>query len=62
MFVRFNIFYCVLSADSGIGGKAETHGVILRLRFVMVNGKAELISFVFKVVVWYGPVSVTFAK
>lgn len=36
------IFYCVLSADSGFGGKAELHRVILRHKFMMVNGKGEL--------------------
>lgn len=35
------IFYCVFSADSGLRGKAEIHGVTLRYKFMIVNGKGE---------------------
>lgn len=36
------MFYCVYLDDSGFGGKAEIHGVILRQKLTMVNGKGEL--------------------
>lgn len=36
------MFYCVYSDDPGFGGKAEIHGVILRHKSMMVNGKGDL--------------------
>lgn len=37
-----SIFYRAFSADSGSGGKPEIHGVVLRHKFMIANGKGEL--------------------